>query len=63
MEGGVSQVDSYDYKPLLSKHDGQDPRRAIGPLEKTQFANIGKVMKSPWEFRQWGESGIWVSPT
>ena len=61
MEGGVSQVDSYDYKPMLAKHDGKDPQRTIGKLEKTQFANIGKVMKSPWKFSQWGESGIWAS--
>ncbi|MEE2641320.1 MAG: DUF1501 domain-containing protein [Planctomycetota bacterium] len=61
MEGGVSQVDSYDYKPLLEKHHGEDPRKAIGKLEKTQFANIGKVMKSPWKFKQWGESGRWAS--
>jgi hypothetical protein len=61
MEGAVSQVDSYDHKPMLAKHDGKDPHQAIGKLEKTQFANIGKVMKSPWKFRQWGESGIWAS--
>lgn len=61
MEGGVSQVDSFDYKPMLEKHHGQDPRQAIGKLEKTQFANVGKVMKSPWEFKQRGQSGLWVS--
>ena len=61
MEGGVSQVDSFDYKPMLEKHHGQDPRAAIGKLEKTQFENIGKVMKSPWGFRQRGQSGTWVS--
>jgi len=61
MEGGVSQVDSFDYKPMLEKHHGQDPRAAIGKLEKTQFENIGKVMKSPWGFRQRGQSGAWVS--
>ena len=33
----------------------------MGKLEPTQFDNIGKVMKSPWEFRQYGESGHWVS--
>ena len=37
MEGAVSQVDSFDYKPLLEKHHGEDPRKAIGKLEKTQF--------------------------
>ena len=61
MEGGVSQVDSFDYKPALEKYHGQDPRKAIGKLEKTQFENIGKVMKSPWAFKQRGESGMWVS--
>ena len=61
MDGGVSQVDSFDYKPLLEKHHGEDPRTAIGKLEKTQFANIGKVMKSPWSFSRRGQSGLWVS--
>ena len=61
MEGGVSQVDSFDYKPMLEKHHGKDPRRAIGKLEKTQFESIGKVLKSPWTFRQRGQSGAWIS--
>ena len=61
MEGAVSQVDSFDHKPLLAKHHGEDPRKAIGRLEKTQFENVGTVMKSPWEFRQHGRSGTWVS--
>ena len=61
MDGGVSQVDSFDYKPLLEKHHGEDPRTAIGKLEKTQFANVGKVMKSHWNFSKRGESGLWVS--
>lgn len=61
MEGGVSQVDSFDYKPMLEKHNGQDPRKAIGKLEKTQFDNIGKVLKSPWNFKKRGQSGMWVS--
>jgi hypothetical protein len=61
MEGAVSQVDSFDYKPMLAKYHGEDPRKAIGKLEKTQFENVGKVLKSPWEFRQYGQSGAWVS--
>src|ERR1051325_1271642 len=61
MDGGVSQVDSFDYKPLLEQHHGEDPHKAIGKLEKTQFANVGKVMKSPWKFSRRGESGLWVS--
>lgn len=61
MDGGVSQVDSFDYKPLLEKHHGEDPHKAMGRLEKTQFANVGKVLKSPWKFAQHGRSGLWVS--
>ena len=61
MEGAVSQVDSFDYKPMLAKHHGEDPRKAIGKLEKTQFADVGKVLKSPWNFAQHGQSGLWVS--
>ena len=61
MEGAVSQVDSFDYKPMLAKFHGQDPHKAIGKLEKTQFENVGKVLKSPWNFRQYGQSGTWVS--
>lgn len=61
MDGGVSQVDSFDYKPLLEKHHGEDPRKAIGKLEPTQFANVGKVLKSPWKFEKRGQSGTWVS--
>ncbi len=61
MDGGPSQVDTFDYKPLLARYDGQDPREAMGKLEPTQFNNIGKVMASPWKFRQFGECGQWVS--
>jgi len=61
MDGGPSQVDTFDYKPNLEKFHGQDPHKAIGKLEPTQFANVGKVMKSPWAFEQQGDSGAWVS--
>jgi len=61
MEGGVSQVDSFDHKPDLAKYHGKDPRKVIGKLEKTQFRNVGRVFRSPWEFAQRGESGIWAS--
>ena len=61
MEGGVSQVDSFDYKPMLEKHRGQDPHHTIGKLEKTQFAAVGKVLPSPWTFKQRGQCGAWIS--
>ncbi len=61
MDGGPSQVDTFDFKPDLIKFNGEDPRKAIGKLEPTQFNSIGKVMQSPWKFKQYGESGAWVS--
>ena len=61
MEGGVSQVDSFDYKPMLGQHRLKDPRKAIGKIEATQFENVGKVMKSPWAFKQRGKCGAWIS--
>jgi len=61
MDGGVSQVDSFDPKPLLEKYHGQDPHKAIGKLEKTQFANVGQVLKSPWKFQKRGKSGLEIS--
>jgi hypothetical protein len=61
MDGGPSQVDTFDYKPMLEKFHGQDPRKAIGKLEDTQFNNVGSVLKSPWAFKQHGQSGMWIS--
>lgn len=61
MDGGPSQVDTFDYKPQLGKYHGRDPREAIGELAPTQFDNIGKVLGSQWEFKQRGQSGNWVS--
>ncbi len=60
MDGGISQVDSFDPKPRLARENGEDPYRKF-KVDATQFNNIGKILKSPWEFKQHGESGIWVS--
>ncbi len=59
MNGGVSQMDTFDYKPELARHDGQ----MLGPKEKPegQTAVAGAVMKSPFDFAQHGQSGRWVS--
>ncbi len=60
MDGGISQVDSFDPKPRLAKENGEDPNRKF-KVDKTQFDNVGKILKSPWEFKQYGESGMWIS--
>jgi Protein of unknown function (DUF1501) len=58
MDGGPSQVDSFDPKPLLDKEHGNPIRMKVPP---TQFNNVGTVLKSPWAFRQHGASGLPVS--
>jgi hypothetical protein len=60
MDGGPSQIDTFDYKPLLEKYHGRDPH-SVFKVEPTQFNNVGKVMASPWKFKQRGQSGLWVS--
>ncbi len=57
MHGGPSQVDTFDYKPTLAKLDGQDI--PFAPSRGTTVSK--KLMKSPWNFAQHGESGAWVS--
>ncbi|MEZ5042726.1 MAG: DUF1501 domain-containing protein [Saprospiraceae bacterium] len=60
MDGGISQVDSFDPKPRLALENGEDPYRKF-KVDATQFNNIGRILKSPWEFKQYGESGMWIS--
>jgi hypothetical protein len=63
MQGGVSHVDSFDYKPTLLKQDGK-----MMPFDDSrQLANTGKggssqrIMKPLWDFAQHGQSGRWAS--
>jgi hypothetical protein len=62
MAGGVSHVDSFDYKPILEEYDGtmrefKDARS----LAKTGMGAQSRVMKSLWKFHQRGQSGKWTS--
>lgn len=58
MHGGPSQVDTFDYKPLLERDHGKPL-----PFDKPRVFSsaTGNLLKSPWKFRQYGESGAWVS--
>ena len=58
MKGGPSHLDTFDPKPLLDRDDGK-PLPFAKP--RVQFAATGNLLKSPWKFRQHGESGSWVS--
>ncbi len=59
MTGGVSPMDTFDYKPALERLHGQN----LGPDEKPEgfTAPAGAVMKSPFQFARYGETGRWVS--
>ncbi|MEQ8786266.1 MAG: DUF1501 domain-containing protein [Pirellulaceae bacterium] len=58
MDGGPSQVDTFDPKPRLTEESG----KPFGlKMEPTQFDNNGNTLGSPWKFKQYGESGIPVS--
>jgi hypothetical protein len=63
MQGGPSQIDTFDYKPRLAKEDGKKH-----PFDDARMvANTGargtdqRVFASPWKFAQYGECGQWVS--
>jgi len=57
--GGVSHIDTFDYKPDLARMHG---KTLEGKGENLGFfGQPGTIMKSPWEFRQHGDSGAWVS--
>lgn len=62
MQGGPSQVDTFDYKPALEKHDGEarefDDART---LAKTKQIKKHNVFRSKWKFRQYGQGGQHVS--
>ena len=61
MQGGMSHIDTFDPKPMLTKRDGEKL-----PFEKPLGFNRNDredifLLRSPWSFRQWGESGLPVS--
>jgi hypothetical protein len=59
MTGAPSQVDTWDYKPELQNRDGQE---LAGADPKTGFfSTSGKCLKSPFAWKQHGQSGSWVS--
>jgi hypothetical protein len=57
MYGGPSQMDLFDYKPELQKRHGQ----TIDLEQRRRDVKPGKLLGSKREFRQHGQSGLWVS--
>jgi hypothetical protein len=58
MKGGPSQVDTFDPKPMLTRDSGKP---APFELPKVLFAKAENLLKSPWRFKQYGQSGLPVS--
>lgn len=57
MNGGMSQVDSFDPKPMLDKYDGQPmPGGEVKTERKT-----GELMRSPFAFKKYGQCGMDIS--
>ena len=57
--GGLSHLDSFDYKPELARFHGKSLESSERP--ETFFNQIGLLRKNDWEFRQRGQSGLWIS--
>jgi hypothetical protein len=58
MDGGPSQMDTFDPKPRLAAENGQPFKM---PIQPTQFDNNGNTLGPLWKFRNYGESGLPVS--
>jgi hypothetical protein len=58
MDGGPSQMDTFDPKPVLRDLDGKPFPMA---MERTQFNDNGATLGSPWEFARHGQCGLEVS--
>ena len=59
MAGGMSHIDSYDYKPGLDQAHG----KPLGSSEKPDifFGQVGLLRRSDFAFKQRGQSGLWLS--
>ncbi len=58
MKGGPSHLDTFDPKPLLERDHGKP---LPFPKPRVQFAKTGTILRSPWKFQKYGQSGIEVS--
>ena len=58
MPGGPSHVDTFDYKPDIARYEGQRPKI----VDRRSLRNTKNgLMPSPFRFKQYGQSGKWIS--
>ena len=57
--GGLSHLDSFDYKPQLKRYHG----KSLDSDEQPDifFGKVGLIRQNDWEFRRRGQSGLWIS--
>ncbi len=58
--GGLSHVDSFDFKPDLQKYHGKDMPASFGQADAF-FGKVGRLHQSHYPFKRRGQSGLWVS--
>ena len=62
MNGGPSQMDTFDRKPKLNQLDGEPlPESVRNQLQPTQRKRAGNLFGSPFRFKKYGQSGLEVS--
>jgi hypothetical protein len=61
MNGGASQVDLFDHKPLLTKLHGQRFDPGSGARVEAATSTPGTILKPPFPLHQRGQSGRWIS--
>src|ERR1700691_4914232 len=61
MDGGPSQMDTFDPKPRLNREHGQPIRMPVPASQFTPRGSGGRVFGSPFRFNRYGQSGIDVS--
>ncbi|MFN9877892.1 MAG: DUF1501 domain-containing protein, partial [Planctomycetota bacterium] len=57
--GGLSHLDSFDYKPELARFHGKSLQSSEQP--DIFFGQVGLLRQSDWKFQQQGQSGLWLS--
>jgi hypothetical protein len=61
MAGGPSHLETFDPKPLLNELNGQSRPKSFGEVKRQFIKGEPKLLGSKRTFRQYGQSGLWVS--
>ena len=59
MYGGPSHIDTFDYKPAMKGMDGKTVQ--VKTFGRGGKRNQGRIVETPWKFKQYGKCGQWVS--